>query len=92
MEITTKEKDAIRFYQGDIRQRDSKGNLIEKSKRSGFYGIEGAYRTMNCLMFDGIKNEEERIAEGNGKLEPAIFEEIEKVIEVYCDIYRAMNG
>lgn len=90
MKITTKEKDAIRFYQGDIRERDSKGNLIDKSNRSGFYGIEGAYRTMNCLMFDGIKNEEERIAEGNGKLEPVIFEEIEKVIEVYCDIYRAM--
>ena len=90
MEITRKEKDAIRFYQGDIRKRDADGNLIENSKQPGFYGIEGAYRTMNCLMFDGVKNEEDRITEGNGKLEPVLFEEIDKVIEIYCDIYRAM--
>lgn len=88
--LTTKEIDAIRFYQGDIRKRDENGLISGNEKNGGFYGIPSAYRTMNCLMFDGIRNEEERIKERNGKLVPELYLEIGKVIEVYCDIYRAM--
>ena len=90
MEITRKEIDAIRFYQGDVRRRNSEGKIIENSRQAGVYGIKKAYRTMNCLMFDDINNEQERIAEENGELEPKILIEIETVIEVFCDIYRVM--
>lgn len=88
--FTLREIDAIRFYQGDIRKRAENGQILENEKIEGFYGIPSAYRTMNCLIFRGIENEEERIKEGNGKLVPELFLEIEKVIEVYCDIYHAM--
>lgn len=88
--LTLKEIDAIRYYQGDIRKRNKDGQIVENEKEEGFFGTPSAYRTMNCLMFDGTINEENRIAERNGKLVPEIFLEIEKIIEVYCDMYRAM--
>lgn len=88
--LTNKEIDAIRFYEGDIRKRGENGQILENEKEEGFYGTPSAYRTINCLMFDGTGNEEERIKEKAGKLIPELFGEIDKVIEVYCDIYRAM--
>lgn len=88
--LTLKEIDAIRYYQGDIRKRNKDGQIVENEKEEGFFGTPSAYRTMNCLMFDGTINEENRIAERNGKLVPELFLEIEKIIEVYCDMYRAM--
>ena len=88
--LTNKEIDAIRFYEGDTRKRDENGQISDNERQEGFYGTPSAYRTINCLMFEGIGNEEERIKEKNGKLIPELFGEIDKVIEVYCDIYRAM--
>lgn len=88
--LTNKEIDAIRFYEGDLRKRDKNGQILNNENHEGFYGTPSAYSTMNCLMFDGISNEQERIKEKNGKLVSALFCEINKVIEVYCDIYRAM--
>lgn len=88
--LTQKEMDAIRFYQGDTRKRAKDGTFLEGMTEIGFYGIRSAYRTMNCLMFDGIDNEEERIAEGTADLNPQIFLEIEKVAEVFCDLFGAM--
>lgn len=88
--ITRKEIDAIRFYQGDIRKRDENGNITEDVQEEGFFGTPSVYRTINCLMFDGIINEKDRIKEGNGKIVPDILLQIDEIIEVYCDIYRAM--
>ena len=88
--LTKKEIDAIRFYQGDIRKRTGDASFSEYEQETGFFGIPGAYRTMNCLMFDGIENEKERIAEGTTDLNPQVFLEIEKVVGVFCDIFRAM--
>lgn len=88
--FTLKEIDAIRFYQGDIRKRDKDGRILENETNEGFYGTPSAYRTINCLMYEGIENEEERIKEGNGKLVPNLFLEIEKIVEVYSNIYSAM--
>lgn len=88
--LSTKEIDAIRFYQGDVRKRDEKGKILENTTNDGIYGIHSAYRTINCLMFDGVENEKERIKEKNGALAPELFREIDKVIEIYCDIFRAM--
>lgn len=88
--ITQKEIDAIRFYQGDVWKRNINGKIMKKEQQEGFWGIQGAYQTMNCLMFEGCDNEKERIQEGNKELVPNIFLEIDKVVEIYCDIYRAM--
>lgn len=88
--LTDKEINAIRFYEGDIRKRGENGQILENEKEQGFYGTPSAYRTINCLMFEGTCNEEERIKEKSGKLVPELFGEIDKVIEVYCDILRAM--
>ena len=88
--LTEKEINAIRFYQGDVRKRIG-GTCFSKSEReSGFFGIPKAYKTMNCLMFEGIDNEKERIAEDMSSLNPQIFREIEKVVDVYYDVFRAM--
>lgn len=88
--LTEREKDSIRFYQGDIRKRTEDGTLSNGVTEAGLYGIPGAYKTINCLMFDGIDNEKERIAEGDTALNPQIFLEIESVVDVFCDIFRAM--
>jgi len=88
--LTEKEKDSIRFYQGDIRKRTEDGSLSNSLTATGFYGIPSAYKTMNCLMFDGIGNEKERISEGTAVLNPQVFQEIENVVDVFCDIFRAM--
>lgn len=88
--LTEKEMDAICFYQGDVRRKTRDGGYSDRLKEKGFFGIQGAYRTMNCLMFDGIENERERLAEKENSLNPEIFREIEKVVEVFCDIFRAM--
>lgn len=90
MLLTTKEIDAIRFYQGDLRKRGADGQILKNENNKDFYGTPSAYRTMNCLMFDGITNEIERIKEKNGKLISELLLEVDKIIEVYCDIYRAM--
>lgn len=88
--LTDKEIDTIRFYQGDIRKRGEDGGFIDKTRADGFFGIPRAYKTMNCLMFDGIDNEKERTAENASSLNSKIFLEIENVVEVFCDIFRAM--
>lgn len=88
--LTEKERASIRFYQGDIRKRAEDGTLSDGASEVGFYGIPSAYKTMNCLMFDGIDNEKERIAEGNTVLNPQVYLEIERVVDVFCDIFRAM--
>lgn len=88
--LTEKEKDSIRFYQGDTRKRTEDGSLSNSLTETGLYGIPSAYKTMNCLMFDGIDNEKERISEGSTVLNPQVFHEIEKVVDIFCDIFRAM--
>lgn len=88
--LTEKEKDSIRFYQGDIRKKTEDGTLSNSLTETGFYGIRSAYKTMNCLMFDGIANEKERISEGTAALNPEVFLEIENVVDVFCNIFRAM--
>lgn len=88
--VTEKEMDAVRFYEGDLRKSLENGQFSESLNNEGLFGIPSAYKTMNCLMFDGIGNEKERIREKSGSLKPDVFLEAEKVVEVFCDIYRAM--
>ena len=88
--LTKKEEDAIRFYQGDVRKRIESISFSENEKETGFFGISGAYKTMNCLMFNGTDNEKERIAENVNSLNPQILLNIDKVVDVFYDIFRAM--
>ena len=52
--------DALRFYEGDIRERGSNGYMCRGSQ-DAMYGDKNAYRTLNALLFEGAKNEQERI-------------------------------
>lgn len=88
-DITKKELDSIRFYQGDVRKRREDGSFSDEPAE-GFWGISSAYKTMNCLMFPEIENEMERIKEKKAKLVPQLLIEAEQMVEVYCDIFRAM--
>lgn len=88
-DITRKELDSIRFYQGDVRKRNKDGSFSDEPEE-GFRGLRSAYKTMNCLMFPGIENEIERINEKKAKLIPQLLIEVDQVVEVYCDIFRAM--
>lgn len=87
--ISTKELDSIRFYQGDVRKRKADGSLSDELQE-GFWGQRSAYKTMNCLMFPGIDNEMERIREKNAVLIPQLLMEVDLIVEMYCDIFRAM--
>lgn len=78
------------FTGGGCQEAFRKWEIIRIRKNEGFFGIPSAYRTMNCLLFTGIGNEKERIREKNGRLNPQVFLEVEKVVGVFCDIYRAM--
>ena len=80
---TKREIKAIRFYQGDNKELIEKGN-------GDFWALPSAYQTINCLMFDGISNEKERIKEATKKLQPQVIEEVEKTIEVFCSLYSSM--
>lgn len=84
--LTQKEIKAIRFYEGDVRKQDGESGELEE----GFWGIPYVYKTMNCLLYDGLENEKERITEDIDKFRPEVFLEIEKIVDIFCDIFRAM--
>lgn len=88
--ITLEEIDAIRFYQGDIRKRNTYGKIMDEENTEGFWGTKSAYQTMNCLMFSGIDNEKERIREKKAALNPELLTQPENIIAVFDNIYRAM--
>lgn len=82
--------DALRFYGGDIRERCSDGQIGGISK-DALYGDENAYRTLNALLFEGVKNEQERIWVEGHKLNSVFITRVEKTLQIYTDIFVLMK-
>ena len=82
--------DALRLYGGDTREREIDGRIGGSSKDT-LYGDEDAYRTLNALLFEGRKNEQERIWEERHKLNPAFLRRIEETVQIYTDIFKLMK-
>lgn len=82
--------DALRFYGGDTRERCSNGYMGRKS-RDAMYGDENAYRTLNALLFEGNKNEQERIWKEGHTLNSELIRRVEETVQVYTDIFTLMK-
>lgn len=82
--------DALRLYGGDARERYSDGCVGGISKDI-IYGDEDAYRTLNALLFEGCRNEQERIWEEGHKLNPDFIMRIEETVQIYTDIFTLMK-
>lgn len=82
--------DALRFYGGDTREHCSNGYMGRKSKDS-IYGDVNAYRTLNALLFEGNKNEQERIWKEGHTLNPEFINRVEETVQVYIDIFTLMK-
>lgn len=82
--------DALRFYGGDTRKRSSNGYMGIKSS-DAMYGDENAYRTLNALLFEGIKNEQERIWKEGHVLNSEFIRKIEETVQIYTDIFTLMK-
>lgn len=82
--------DALRLYGGDARERESDGRIGGRSK-DALYGDEDAYRTLNALLFESIKNEQDRIWEEGHKLNPDFLRRIEETVRIYTNIFNLMK-
>ena len=89
-DMESRMRDALRLYEGDTRVRDEEGRLCPRRSTDPFWGDEKAYRTLNTLLYPGTSNEFARICRENGKLNPIFARQIDKSVEVYCDIFRLM--
>lgn len=92
-----KDIDMLRFYGGDIHQKNKEGeyvitnNLVNpKNKEEMLWGDRDAYRTLNALLFEGIENEKERIYKEKRKLNPVFIELIENTLDIYRGIFAVM--
>lgn len=86
-------KDALRFYGGDIRQRNQLGELTSISiRKDELFGDEKVYRTLNALFFPELVNERERIETEGKMLNPAVILRIEDIFDIIKRIYTAMNN
>lgn len=82
--------DALRFYGGDTRERCSNGYMGREFK-DAMYGDKNAYRTLNALLFEGIKNEQERIWTEGHILNTEFIRRIDETVRVYIDIFTLMK-
>jgi hypothetical protein len=89
MKYSYSQLDALRFYSGDTRKRNSNGYLINSNDKS-YLGDKNIYRTLNALLYPGINNEKERIMLERQKLNETVPEHIEHIVSLYCDLYTVM--
>lgn len=76
---------SLRFYQGNTDLCDKNEPLKE------FYSTPQAYRTVNALMYPGIKNEKTRVLAEKKKLSPHLLYDILEVVKVYENIFSLMK-
>lgn len=82
--------DALRFYGGDTRERCSNGYMGRESQ-DAMFGDKNAYRTLNALLFEGIKNEQERIWTEDHLLNTEFIRRIDETVQIYTDIFTLMK-
>ncbi len=71
------EQRAVRFYEGDVR-----------GASDAFWGDAKAYVSLNALLFEGLRTERTRIAEGK-RLNPALLADIPALLNVYRNLFAA---
>ena len=79
MKLTAEELRAVKYYEGDIPAEDRADPL---------WGDEKAYCSLNALLFDGLRTEADRIAEGK-RLNPALLAQPEMLLSLYRDLFAA---
>ena len=82
--------DALRFYGSDTRERCSNGYMGRESQ-DAMFGDKNAYRTLNALLFEGIKNEQERIWIEDHLLNTEFIRRIDETVQIYTDIFTLMK-
>lgn len=76
--LTEKEKNAIKYYIGDVSGDDS------------FYGDGKAYVVLNSLFFPDIYSEKMRAGEGK-LLNPAILEDVPRLLDFFNSLFSAFG-
>lgn len=76
MALTEKERNIIRFYEGDTQGDDP------------FYSDPKAYLTINSLFFEGVENELARTDEKK-KLNPAFLDDDDRLLDVITTLYES---
>ncbi len=76
--LTEKERNALKYYIGDVSGNDS------------FYGDGKAYVVLNSLFFPDIASEKMRADEGK-RLNPAIIEDIPRLLDFFNCIFSAFG-
>lgn len=74
---TEKEKDYLRWYTGDIRERTAEGYLISSYTQKS----ASQYKLVNMLLYEGMENEYERLKDNSGYL--PIIKDINEVLSLY---------
>lgn len=87
MFFTKDEENSIMYYQGAVDYIE-----LEKDEESllDFYSIKNAYEMMDMLLFPGIENEKVRLQKEKRTIDFRILDNIEELLDVYCNIYSAM--
>lgn len=80
---------SLRYYVG-IHQDYKCPNATKR-----LYEVKSPYNTLNCLMYDGIFNEAQRIAEGK-RLDIVLLDEVREIRKIYQNLfsmaYRSVNA
>lgn len=74
---TKDEKDYLRWYTGDTRERTAEGYLISSYTQKS----ASQYKLVNMLLYEGMENECERLKDNNGYL--PIIKDINDVLSLY---------
>ena len=82
--------DALRFYGGDTRVRGSNG-YMGMGSQDAMYGDKNAYRTLNALLFEGVRNKQERIWTEGHILNTEFIRRIDETVQIYMDIFTLMK-
>jgi hypothetical protein len=87
--ITLNEKNALRFYQGDIVHYDAE-SVDDSRYQTAFYQTRGAYQILNMLLYPGIENERTRICLEKKKIPIQLLGNMKELLEVYKNIFSLM--
>lgn len=84
MALAQNQRNAIKFYEGDI---------AEENKDDTLFGDSKIYATINAMFFDGTENEMQKHAEGK-RLNPSFIDRFQDLVEVdfFGSLFSAFNN